>query len=71
MEKDFYGNLIRPLEPITRGAIVPDEEEIAANPRARSAKLRVAKKVCQGVTFLCFEPHGEQKRMPFEKKEDP
>lgn len=45
VEKDFYGNLIRPLEPISRGAIVPDEAEIAANPRARSAKLRVAKKI--------------------------
>lgn len=44
VEKDFYGNLIRPLEPLTRGAIVPDEEEIARNPRARSAKLRIAKR---------------------------
>lgn len=44
VEKDFYGNLLRPLEPISRGAIVADEEEIAANPRARSAKLRIAKK---------------------------
>ena len=45
LEKDFYGNPIRPLEPVSRGAIVADAEEIAANPRARSAKLRVAKKV--------------------------
>ena len=45
VEKDFYGNLIRPLEPVTRGAVVADEAELAANPRARSAKLRVAKKV--------------------------
>jgi len=44
VEKDFYGNLIRPLEPLTRGAIVADEEEVAANPRARSAKLRIAKR---------------------------
>ncbi len=44
VEKDFYGNLIRPLEPLTRGAIVPDEEEVARNPRARSAKLRIAKR---------------------------
>jgi 16S rRNA (cytosine1402-N4)-methyltransferase len=44
VEKDFYGNLIRPLEPLTRGAIVSDEEEIARNPRARSAKLRIAKR---------------------------
>ncbi|WP_339876127.1 16S rRNA (cytosine(1402)-N(4))-methyltransferase RsmH [uncultured Algoriphagus sp.] len=44
VEKDFYGNLIRPLEPISRGAVVANPEEIASNPRARSAKLRIAKK---------------------------
>ncbi|QYH40967.1 16S rRNA (cytosine(1402)-N(4))-methyltransferase RsmH [Algoriphagus sp. NBT04N3] len=44
LEKDFYGNPMRPLEPVSRGAVVADEKEIAANPRARSAKLRVAKK---------------------------
>lgn len=44
-QKDFYGNLIRPLEPITRKPIVPDENEISENPRARSAKLRAAEKI--------------------------
>jgi len=44
VEKDFYGNLIRPLEPISRGAIIATEEELERNSRARSAKLRVAKK---------------------------
>lgn len=44
VEKDFYGNLIRPLEPVSRGAVVADEAEVAANPRARSAKLRIAEK---------------------------
>ncbi|MBT0811461.1 16S rRNA (cytosine(1402)-N(4))-methyltransferase RsmH [Litoribacter ruber] len=44
VEKDFYGNLIRPLEPVSRKAIVADQEEIARNNRARSAKLRIAKK---------------------------
>lgn len=45
VEKDFYGNLIRPLEPVTRKAIQASPEEVAVNNRARSAKLRVAKKV--------------------------
>lgn len=45
LEKDFYGNIIRPLEPVVRKAIKADEKEIALNNRARSAKLRIAKKV--------------------------
>ncbi len=34
-----------PLKTISRKAILPSEEEIFANPRARSAKLRVAEKI--------------------------
>ena len=45
LEKDFYGNPVRPLEPVTRKAVVADPEEIERNKRARSAKLRVAKKL--------------------------
>ncbi|GGF21274.1 16S rRNA (cytosine(1402)-N(4))-methyltransferase RsmH [Echinicola rosea] len=45
VEKDFYGNLIRPLEPVSRKAIQAQPEELAKNNRARSAKLRIAKKV--------------------------
>ncbi len=44
VEKDFYGNLLRPLEPIHRKALIADEEEIQRNNRARSAKLRIAEK---------------------------
>tara|TARA_Y100000782_G_C10186742_1_gene267068 strand:- start:1263 stop:2162 length:900 start_codon:yes stop_codon:yes gene_type:complete len=44
-EKDFFGKLIRPLEPINNKVIVPTDEEIEMNPRARSAKLRIAEKI--------------------------
>jgi len=43
-EKDFFGNVESPLVAINRKVIVPDEEEIDRNPRARSAKLRIAEK---------------------------
>jgi len=51
VEKDFYGNPLSPFKPVTRKAVVPDLEEIAINPRARSAKLRVAEKIIA-------TPHG-------------
>ena len=41
-EKDFYGNVSAPLKAVNNRVIVPDKEEIASNPRARSAKLRIA-----------------------------
>ncbi|WP_394750886.1 16S rRNA (cytosine(1402)-N(4))-methyltransferase RsmH [Spongiimicrobium salis] len=43
-EKDFYGNIDVPLKKVG-GLIVPSKEEIARNNRARSAKLRIAKRV--------------------------
>jgi len=43
-EKDFFGNVESPLAAINRKVIVPTEEEIERNPRARSGKLRIAEK---------------------------
>jgi 16S rRNA (cytosine1402-N4)-methyltransferase len=43
-EKDFYGNSLSPFKAITKKPLVPSEEEILINNRARSAKLRVAEK---------------------------
>src|ERR1700739_1752359 len=42
--KDFYGNIARPFELITKKPLTPSEEEIDRNSRSRSAKLRVAEK---------------------------
>ena len=45
IEKDFFGNIQKPFKEIERKAIVPSEEEIKLNNRARSAKLRIAEKL--------------------------
>jgi 16S rRNA (cytosine1402-N4)-methyltransferase len=42
VEKDFFGNVISPLRPVNNKVIVATDEEVELNPRARSAKLRVA-----------------------------
>jgi 16S rRNA (cytosine1402-N4)-methyltransferase len=45
VEKDFYGNKIKPFEAVNRKPIEASEEEVKENNRARSAKLRVAEKL--------------------------
>ena len=44
IEKDFYGNILSPFKVLEKG-ITASAEEVERNPRARSAKLRVAEKV--------------------------
>lgn len=44
-EKDFYGNTNAPFDLICRKPIIPDDNEILKNKRARSAKLRIAEKI--------------------------
>ena len=47
-EKDIFGNIHAPLKAVNRKPILPQEEEIASNTRARSAKLRIAEKIEDG-----------------------
>ena len=43
-EQDFFGNVKTPFRLVTNKVIVPSNEEVARNPRSRSAKLRIAEK---------------------------
>ncbi len=45
VEKDFFGNQIKPFEAVYRKPVEASEEEVGENSRARSAKLRVAEKI--------------------------
>ena len=45
VEQDFFGRVSAPFEPVTRKAVTPSAEEVARNPRSRSAKLRAAVKL--------------------------
>lgn len=44
MKQDFFGNVQTPFRAVNNKVIVPSDEEIARNPRSRSAKLRIAEK---------------------------
>ena len=44
-EKDIYGNSKAAMKAVNRKPILPQESEISANTRARSAKLRIAEKI--------------------------
>ena len=45
LTKDFYGKILKPFELVNKKPIVPSDVEINENPRARSAKLRMAKRL--------------------------
>ena len=42
IEKDFYGNILSPFKQIDK--LTPTDQELQANPRSRSAKLRIAER---------------------------
>ena len=44
IEKDFFGNVLKPFDEIVRHPIIANEEELERNNRARSAKLRIAER---------------------------
>lgn len=44
-DKDFFGKVNTPFRLVNRQVIVPSDEEMACNPRSRSAKLRIAEKI--------------------------
>jgi 16S rRNA (cytosine1402-N4)-methyltransferase len=44
LERDLRGAPLAPFRPITRKAVVADDAEQAANPRSRSARLRIAER---------------------------
>ena len=43
-EQDFFGNVQTPFRLVNNKVIVASDEEVARNPRSRSAKLRIAEK---------------------------
>lgn len=45
VEKDFFGNEIKPFKAVNRKPIEASEEEVESNKRARSAKLRIAERL--------------------------
>ena len=45
IEKDFFGNPQKTFKAVSKSIITPGESELKANPRARSAKLRIAERL--------------------------
>ncbi len=47
-ESDFFGRIKTPFKAVNNKVIVPDDTEVERNPRARSAKLRIAERIDDG-----------------------
>lgn len=47
VEQDFFGHIFRPYTLVTKKAVLPTAAEIERNPRARSAKLRIAERTAE------------------------
>lgn len=45
VDKDFYGNEIKPFKIVSKKVVVASAEEVERNNRARSAKLRIAERI--------------------------
>ena len=45
VNQDFFGRIEAPFKAVNNKIVVPDESEQESNPRSRSAKLRIAKKI--------------------------
>ncbi len=48
VEKDFFGNELKPFEAINRKPVTANQQELTVNSRSRSAKLRVAERIENG-----------------------
>jgi len=45
VNQDFFGNRLAPFKAINRKPLVPGKNELESNPRARSARLRIAERL--------------------------
>ena len=69
IEKDFFGNILKPYKEITRHPLTASEEEIERNSRARSSKLKLQRKMSDNeFTHIDKEESTEKKASRKSKK---